>query len=96
MTVDSSFEHLISSHNALFLKIIGRVSADPDYLPRANDFSLNVARFLQQYHTPDCPSAFLPLAVLSCDMDAENRYDGIYMFVQKKKSTTAAILHVRA
>lgn len=63
----------VSSHPSLFFKIIGRVSADPDYLPRANDFSLNVASFLQQYHTPDCPSSFLPLATLCCDMDAENR-----------------------
>lgn len=71
MTVDESSERLIT--NSLFLKIIGRVSADPDDLPRANDFSLNVARFLQQYYASDCPSAFLPLAVLCCDMDAENR-----------------------
>lgn len=60
---------------SLSLKIIGRVSADPDYLPRANDFGLNVAGFLQQYHPPQCPSAFLPLAVLCCDMDADKRYD---------------------
>lgn len=57
------------------LKIIGRVSADPDYLPRTNDFGLNVASFLQQYHPPECPSAFLPLVVLCCDMDADKRYD---------------------
>ncbi len=57
------------------LKIIGRVSADPDYLPRTNDFGLNVAGFLQQYHPPQCPSAFLPLAVLCCDMDADKRYE---------------------
>lgn len=60
---------------SLSLKIIGRVSADPDYLPRANDFGLNVAGFLQQYHPPQCPSAFLPLAVLCCDMDTDKRYD---------------------
>uniref|UniRef100_A0AAQ6AIQ9 LIM domain kinase 1 n=1 Tax=Amphiprion ocellaris TaxID=80972 RepID=A0AAQ6AIQ9_AMPOC len=57
----------------VFLKIIGRVSADPDYLPRTNDFGLNVAGFLQQYHPPQCPSAFLPLAVLCCDMDTDKR-----------------------
>lgn len=86
---------IISPHNSCFLKIIGRVSADPDYLPRANDFSLNVARFLQLYHTPDCPSAFLPLAVLCCDMDAENRYEGIYTFVQKKKKQIYHGFHIR-
>uniref|UniRef100_H3CCC4 non-specific serine/threonine protein kinase n=1 Tax=Tetraodon nigroviridis TaxID=99883 RepID=H3CCC4_TETNG len=63
----------IFSFGIMICEIIGRVSADPDDLPRANDFSLNVARFLQQYHTPDCPSAFLPLAVRCCDMEAEKR-----------------------
>uniref|UniRef100_A0A3Q1G7N4 non-specific serine/threonine protein kinase n=1 Tax=Acanthochromis polyacanthus TaxID=80966 RepID=A0A3Q1G7N4_9TELE len=57
----------------VFPQIIGRVSADPDYLPRTNDFGLNVAGFLQQYHPPQCPSAFLPLAVLCCDMDTDKR-----------------------
>lgn len=56
------------------LKIIGRISADPDCMPRAKDFGLNVASFLQQFHPPRCPSAFLPLAVLCCDMDIEKRY----------------------
>ncbi|XP_017276744.1 LIM domain kinase 1 [Kryptolebias marmoratus] len=63
----------IFSFGIMICEIIGRVSADPDYLPRTNDFGLNVERFLQQYHPPDCPFAFLPLAVLCCDMDAEKR-----------------------
>uniref|UniRef100_A0A3Q3X4B9 non-specific serine/threonine protein kinase n=1 Tax=Mola mola TaxID=94237 RepID=A0A3Q3X4B9_MOLML len=63
----------IFSFGIMICEIIGRVSADPDYLPRANDFGLNVACFLQQYHPPQCPSAFLPLAVLCCDMDPYKR-----------------------
>ncbi|XP_044079802.1 LIM domain kinase 1-like [Siniperca chuatsi] len=63
----------IFSFGIMICEIIGRVSADPDYLPRSNDFGLNVAGFLQQYHPPQCPSALLPLAVLCCDMDAEKR-----------------------
>ncbi|XP_074528465.1 LIM domain kinase 1-like [Halichoeres trimaculatus] len=63
----------IFSFGIMICEIIGRVSADPDFLPRSNDFGLNVAAFLQQYHPPQCPSAFLPLAVLCCDMDAEKR-----------------------
>lgn len=63
----------IFSFGIMICEIIGRVSADPDYLPRSNDFGLNVAAFLQQYHPPQCPSAFLPLAVLCCDMDADKR-----------------------
>ncbi|KAM9728326.1 LIM domain kinase 1-like [Menidia menidia] len=63
----------IFSFGIMICEIIGRVNADPDYLPRSNDFGLNVAGFLQQYHPAQCPSAFLPLAVLCCDMDADIR-----------------------
>lgn len=63
----------IFSFGIMICEIIGRVSADPDYLPRTNDFGLSVAGFLQQYVPPQCPSAFLPLAVLCCDMDADKR-----------------------
>ncbi|XP_071362173.1 LIM domain kinase 1-like [Trachinotus anak] len=63
----------IFSFGIMICEIIGRVNADPDYLPRTNDFGLNVAGFLQQYHPPQCPSAFLPLSVLCCDMDADKR-----------------------
>ncbi|KAM9333085.1 LIM domain kinase 1-like isoform 2-T5 [Pholidichthys leucotaenia] len=63
----------IFSFGIMTCEVIGRVSADPDYLPRTNDFGLNVAGFLQQYHPPQCPSAFLPLAVFCCDLDADKR-----------------------
>ncbi|KAM6910807.1 LIM domain kinase 1-like [Lycodopsis pacificus] len=63
----------VFSFGIMICEIIGRVNADPDYLPRSNDFGLNVAGFLQQYHPPRCPPAFLPLAVLCCDMDADQR-----------------------
>ncbi|XP_060911278.1 LIM domain kinase 1-like isoform X1 [Labrus mixtus] len=63
----------IFSFGIMICEIIGRVSADPDDLPRSNDFGLNVAGFLQQYHPPQCPSSFLPLAVLCCDIDADKR-----------------------
>ncbi|XP_041863975.1 LIM domain kinase 1-like [Melanotaenia boesemani] len=63
----------IFSFGIMICEIIGRVSADPDYLPRTNEFGLNIAGFLQQYHPPLCPSAFLPLAALCCDMDADKR-----------------------
>uniref|UniRef100_A0A7N8X324 non-specific serine/threonine protein kinase n=1 Tax=Mastacembelus armatus TaxID=205130 RepID=A0A7N8X324_9TELE len=63
----------IFSFGIMICEIIGRVSADPDYLPRTNDFGLNVTAFLQQYLPPQCPLAFMPLAVLGCDIDAEKR-----------------------
>lgn len=63
----------VFSFGIMICEIIGRVSADPDFLPRTNDFGLNVGSFLQQYHPPQCPSTFLPLAALCCDMDADKR-----------------------
>ncbi|OPJ79406.1 hypothetical protein AV530_010163 [Patagioenas fasciata monilis] len=53
--------------------IIGRVSADPDYLPRTTDFGLNVRGFLDRYYPPACPPSFFPIAVCCCDLDPEKR-----------------------
>ncbi|NXE84565.1 LIMK1 kinase, partial [Cochlearius cochlearius] len=53
--------------------IIGRVSADPDYLPRTTDFGLNVRGFLDRYCPPACPPSFFPIAVCCCDLDPEKR-----------------------
>ncbi|XP_055004551.1 LIM domain kinase 1-like isoform X2 [Boleophthalmus pectinirostris] len=63
----------IFSFGIMICEIIGRVSADPDFLPRTKDFGLDMAGFLQQYYPPDCPSPFLPHAALCCDMDADKR-----------------------
>lgn len=59
----------------LSLQIIGRVNADPDYLPRAMDFGLNVSGFLEHYCPPNCPPAFFPMAAVCCDLDADKRSD---------------------
>uniref|UniRef100_A0A8C7SHA1 LIM domain kinase 1 n=1 Tax=Oncorhynchus mykiss TaxID=8022 RepID=A0A8C7SHA1_ONCMY len=63
----------IFSFGIMLCEIIGRVNADPDYLPRAHDFGLNVTGFLEHFCPPDCPPAFFPMAVLCCDLDAEKR-----------------------
>lgn len=63
----------VFSFGIMICEIIGRVSADPDYLPRTQDFGLDVPGFLQRYHPPDCPLAFLPHAALCCDMDSDKR-----------------------
>ncbi|XP_024921573.1 LIM domain kinase 1 isoform X2 [Cynoglossus semilaevis] len=70
-TYDESVD--VFSFGIMTCEIIGRVNADPDYLPRTNDFGLDVVSFMQQYHRPQCPSTFLPLAALCCDMDADKR-----------------------
>lgn len=54
-------------------QIIGRVNADPDYLPRTMDFGLNVRGFLDRYCPPNCPPSFFPITVCCCDLDPEKR-----------------------
>ncbi|XP_019361092.1 PREDICTED: LIM domain kinase 1 isoform X2 [Gavialis gangeticus] len=63
----------IFSFGILLCEIIGRVSADPDYLPRTMDFGLNVRGFLDRYWPPTCPPSFFPIAVRCCDLDPEKR-----------------------
>lgn len=55
------------------MQIIGRVNADPDYLPRTMDFGLNVRGFLDRYCPPNCPPSFFPITVRCCDLDPEKR-----------------------
>uniref|UniRef100_A0A8C1R0F1 LIM domain kinase 1 n=1 Tax=Cyprinus carpio TaxID=7962 RepID=A0A8C1R0F1_CYPCA len=63
----------IFSFGIVVCEIIGRVYADPDYLPRTQDFGLNVNEFLERYMAKDCPEAFFPIAVLCCALEAEKR-----------------------
>ncbi|KTG47425.1 hypothetical protein cypCar_00036815 [Cyprinus carpio] len=63
----------IFSFGIMLCEIIGRVNADPDCMPRAMDFGLNVKEFLKDHCPPDCPTAFFPMAALCCDLDAEIR-----------------------
>lgn len=63
----------IFSFGIMLCEIIGRVNADPDYLPRAMDFGLNISGFLEHYYPPNCPPAFFPIAALCCDLDADKR-----------------------
>ncbi|XP_017679527.1 PREDICTED: LIM domain kinase 1 [Lepidothrix coronata] len=63
----------IFSFGIVLCEIIGRVSADPDYLPRTTDFGLNVRGFLERYCPPACPPSFFPIAVTCCDLDPEKR-----------------------
>ncbi|NXJ13480.1 LIMK1 kinase, partial [Odontophorus gujanensis] len=63
----------IFSFGIVLCEIIGRVSADPDYLPRTTDFGLNIRGFLERYCPPACPPSFFPIAVCCCDLDPEKR-----------------------
>lgn len=55
-------------------QIIGRVYADPDFLPRTQEYGLNVKEFLERCWSKDCPAAFFPIAVLCCALEAEKRW----------------------
>ncbi|NP_001072900.1 LIM domain kinase 1 [Xenopus tropicalis] len=63
----------VFSCGIVICEIIGRVNADPDYLPRTMDFGLNVRAFLDRFCPPNCPPGFFPSAVLCCDLDPEKR-----------------------
>ncbi|XP_010617336.2 LIM domain kinase 1 isoform X2 [Fukomys damarensis] len=63
----------VFSFGIVLCEIIGRVNADPDYLPRTMDFGLNVRGFLDRYCPPNCPSSFFPITVHCCDLDPEKR-----------------------
>ncbi|XP_051732971.1 LIM domain kinase 1 isoform X3 [Ctenopharyngodon idella] len=63
----------IFSFGIVLCEIIGRVYADPDYLPRTQEFGLNVNEFLERFWFKECPAAFFPIAVLCCALEAEKR-----------------------
>ncbi|XP_069798530.1 dual specificity testis-specific protein kinase 1-like isoform X2 [Narcine bancroftii] len=61
----------VFSYGIILCEIIARISADPDCLPRTENFGLDVKTF--QKMVGDCPSVFLELAVLCCVMDSIQR-----------------------
>jgi len=63
----------IFSFGIMLCEIIGRVQADPDYLPRTEDFGLNVHLFNQKYCSKDCPKQFIAIAIACCDIDPDSR-----------------------
>ncbi|XP_072517709.1 LIM domain kinase 1 isoform X2 [Salminus brasiliensis] len=63
----------IFSFGIILCEIIGRVYADPDYLPRTMEFGLGVNEFLERYYPTECPPSFFPFAALCCDTETEKR-----------------------
>nr|XP_019950984.1 PREDICTED: dual specificity testis-specific protein kinase 1 [Paralichthys olivaceus] len=55
----------------ILCEVIARIQADPDILPRTEDFGLDVEAFQQM--VGDCPSDFLELAISCCNMNAKLR-----------------------
>ncbi|XP_017565687.2 dual specificity testis-specific protein kinase 2 [Pygocentrus nattereri] len=61
----------VFAYGIILCEIIARIEADPDVLPRTEDFGLDVQAF--EHMIGDCPPAFLSLAVNCCNMCAKSR-----------------------
>ncbi|XP_038851439.1 dual specificity testis-specific protein kinase 1-like [Salvelinus namaycush] len=61
----------VFAYGIILCEVIARIQADPDFLPRTEDFGLDVEMF--QHMVGDCPPAFLSLAVTCCNMDPKRR-----------------------
>ncbi|XP_058879999.1 LOW QUALITY PROTEIN: dual specificity testis-specific protein kinase 2-like [Acipenser ruthenus] len=53
------------AYGIILCEIIARIQADPDFLPRTEDFGLDTQAF--QHMVGDCPAAYLQLAVSCCN-----------------------------
>ncbi|XP_034460853.1 dual specificity testis-specific protein kinase 2-like [Hippoglossus hippoglossus] len=61
----------VFAYGIILCEIIARIEADPDFLPRTEDFGLDVDAF--EHMVGDCPPAFFSLAVTCCNMSAVRR-----------------------
>uniref|UniRef100_A0A8D3AD52 dual-specificity kinase n=1 Tax=Scophthalmus maximus TaxID=52904 RepID=A0A8D3AD52_SCOMX len=61
----------VFSYGIILCEIIARVQADPDFLPRTENFGLDYHTF--QHMVGDCPPDFLQLAFNCCNMDPKLR-----------------------
>lgn len=55
----------VFSYGIILCEIIARIQADPDYLPRTENFGLDYDAF--QHMVGDCPSDFLQLTFNCCN-----------------------------
>ncbi|XP_060092459.1 dual specificity testis-specific protein kinase 1 [Heteronotia binoei] len=62
----------VFAYGIILCEILARVPADPDYLPRTEDFGLDAAAFCTLVGA-DCPAPFLQLAFHCCSMEPAAR-----------------------
>ncbi|XP_015261020.1 PREDICTED: dual specificity testis-specific protein kinase 1 [Gekko japonicus] len=62
----------VFAYGIILCEVLARVPADPDYLPRTEDFGLDVAAFCTLVGV-DCPVPFLQLAFHCCSMEPTAR-----------------------
>eukprot|EP00049_Salpingoeca_infusionum_P001532 m.49144 g.49144 ORF g.49144 m.49144 type:complete len:156 (+) comp11075_c0_seq8:1678-2145(+) len=53
-------------------ELIGRISADPDDMPRTSNFGVDIPRF-KAHFAGDCPESFLSHALAAADVDPDLR-----------------------
>ncbi|XP_008426190.1 dual specificity testis-specific protein kinase 2 [Poecilia reticulata] len=75
----------VFAYGIILCEIIARIQADPDVLPRTEDFGLDVEAFQQM--VGDCPPYFLDLAIACCNMAARLRpsFSQIVAELEQKK-----------
>ncbi|XP_017288680.1 dual specificity testis-specific protein kinase 1 [Kryptolebias marmoratus] len=76
----------VFAYGIILCETIARIQADPDVLPRTEDFGLDVEAFRQM--VGDCPADFLDLAIACCNMNAKLRpsFSQIVAELEKKKA----------
>ncbi|KAM6949407.1 dual specificity testis-specific protein kinase 2 [Aplochiton taeniatus] len=79
----------VFAYGIILCEIIARIQADPDILPRTEDFGLDVGAF--QHMVGDCPPAFLELAVTCCNMSAQRRppFSAIVVELERREAERA-------
>nr|XP_046235930.1 dual specificity testis-specific protein kinase 2 [Scatophagus argus] len=75
----------VFAYGIILCEIIARIQADPDILPRTEDFGLDVETF--QHMVEDCPPDFLELAIACCNMNAKVRpsFSQIVMELERRQ-----------
>ncbi|KAI5107754.1 dual specificity testis-specific protein kinase 2, partial [Silurus meridionalis] len=83
----------VFAYGIILCEIIARIEADPDVLPRTEDFGLDVETFEQM--VGDCPPAFLSLAVNCCNVQSRPSFSDIVVTLERMerdKAETPVIL----
>ncbi|XP_010159101.1 PREDICTED: dual specificity testis-specific protein kinase 1, partial [Eurypyga helias] len=79
----------VFAYGIILCETIARVPADPDYLPRTEDFGLDITTFRTMVGI-DCPSAFLQLAFHCCSMEPTSRPSFLEITQCQKKSCSTS------
>lgn len=79
----------VFSFGITMCEIIGRVKADPDYMPRTKDFGLDEKTFYQEF-CESCPMLFYKIAFLCCNVDPDKRPE----FWETEKWLESLALHL--